>query len=69
MPADSFSIRQLNHYIGYLNDTGQPSVQYRIALWQKLGRPILMLAMILLAIPLPSSRPVRPASAAGWPSA
>ncbi|HID4045318.1 TPA: LPS export ABC transporter permease LptG [Pluralibacter gergoviae] len=60
MPADSFSIRQLNHYIGYLNDTGQPSVQYRIALWQKLGRPILMLAMILLAIPFTFVAPRSP---------
>lgn len=51
MPSDSFSVAQLNHYIGYLDNTGQPSVQYRIALWQKLGRPILTLAMILLAIP------------------
>ena len=60
MPADSFSIRQLNRYIGYLKDTGQPSIQYRIALWQKLGRPILMLAMILLAIPFTFVAPRSP---------
>ena len=60
MPPDSFSIRQLNHYIRYLDDTGQPSIQYRIALWQKLGRPILTLAMILLAIPFTFVAPRSP---------
>lgn len=51
LPGNTFSIRQLNHYIAYLQQTHQPSMEYRLALWQKLGRPILTLAMILLAIP------------------
>ncbi len=51
MPSDSFSIVQLNRYIKYLRNSGQPSMEFRIALWQKLGRPILILAMILLAVP------------------
>jgi lipopolysaccharide export system permease protein len=54
LPADSFSIKQLKQYITYLQSSQQPSTEYRIALWQKLGRPLLVLAMILLAIPSPS---------------
>ncbi len=51
LPGNTFSIRQLNHYIAYLKHTYQPSMEYQLALWQKLGRPVLTLAMILLAIP------------------
>ncbi|ECZ5655329.1 LPS export ABC transporter permease LptG [Citrobacter sp. BNK-39] len=60
MPSDSFSIRQLNHYIRYLDNTGQPSIQFRLALWQKLGKPILTLAMILLAVPFTFVAPRSP---------
>lgn len=41
MPGNTFSVRQLNHYIHYLQETGQPSSEYRLALWEKLGQPIL----------------------------
>ncbi|MBA1200203.1 LPS export ABC transporter permease LptG [Pseudomonas capeferrum] len=51
LPSDSFSVKQLSRYILFLKDTDQPAEQYRIALWQKFGRPILTLAMILLAVP------------------
>ncbi|MEO3992064.1 LPS export ABC transporter permease LptG [Pseudocitrobacter cyperus] len=51
LPANTFSVGQLNHYIAYLQQTRQPSLEYHLALWQKLGRPILTLAMILLAVP------------------
>ncbi len=60
MPSDSFSIKQLIHYIDYLHNTGQPSIEFKIALWQKLGRPVLILAMILLAIPFTFSIPRAP---------
>lgn len=60
LPAGSFSISQLDHYIDYLQDSGQPSAEYRIALWKKLGQPILVLAMILLAIPFTFSIPRAP---------
>ncbi|TKI04703.1 LPS export ABC transporter permease LptG [Martelella alba] len=60
LPADSFSINQLNHYIDYLKNTGQPSIEYRIALWKKLGQSILVVAMMLLAIPFTFSIPRRP---------
>lgn len=51
MPSDSFSVVQLNKYIQYLQASGQPSAEFKIALWQKPGRCLLILAMILLAIP------------------
>ncbi|MDU1268744.1 MAG: LptF/LptG family permease [Escherichia coli] len=54
------SVRQLNHYIHYLQETGQPSSEYRLALWEKLGQPILTLAMILLAVPFTFSAPRSP---------
>ena len=38
MPGNTFSVRQLNHYIHYLQETGQPSSEYRLALWEKLGQ-------------------------------
>ncbi len=60
IPRDSFSIKQLNHYIKYLQNTDQPSREYQLALWQKLGRPILILAMISLAIPFTFSMPRAP---------
>ena len=60
MPSDSFSIKQLSQYITYLKNTGQPSIEFKIALWQKLGRAILALAMILLAIPFTFSAPRSP---------
>ncbi|MFD1693063.1 LptF/LptG family permease [Azotobacter chroococcum] len=42
----------------FLQSTGQPAIQFEIALWQKLGVPILILAMILFAVPF-SFGPVR----------
>lgn len=60
MPSDSFSIKQLNHYIRYLQNTGQPSLEFKLALWQKLGRPILIMAMILLTVPFTFSNPRAP---------
>ncbi len=43
-----------------LQETGQPSSEYRLALWEKLGQPILTLAMILLAVPFTFSAPRSP---------
>lgn len=51
LPGNTFSVSQLNRYINYLQQTRQPTMEYRLALWQKLGRPVLTLAMMLLAIP------------------
>jgi lipopolysaccharide export system permease protein len=55
-PADSLSSRQLYHYISFLKGTAQPSAQYEVALWEKLGMPLLTLAMILLAVPFAFSQ-------------
>lgn len=60
LPAASFSIGQLRRYIHYLHDTNQPGTEFQIALWQKLGRSVLTLAMILLAIPFTFSIPRSP---------
>ncbi|QHA87933.1 LPS export ABC transporter permease LptG [Serratia rhizosphaerae] len=60
LPAGSFSLRQLDRYIDYLHSSGQPSIEYRLALWKKLGQPLLVLAMILLAIPFTFIAPRAP---------
>jgi lipopolysaccharide export system permease protein len=60
LPTESLSVRQLYRYITYLKDSGQPSAQYEMAMWQKLGRPILTLAMILFAIPFAFAQPRSP---------
>ena len=51
LPIDSFSVRQLYHYIKFLAGSDQPTAEYEMAIWQKLGRPVLTLAMILFAVP------------------
>ncbi|RJX74993.1 LPS export ABC transporter permease LptG [Pseudomonas sp. LS-2] len=51
LPTDSFSVQQLHHYVMFLQGSDQPSGEYEMAMWQKLGRPILTLAMILFAVP------------------
>lgn len=60
MPSGNFSFTQLKRYISYLKSSGQPSKEFEIALWQKLGRPVLILAMILLAVPFTFSNPRSP---------
>jgi lipopolysaccharide export system permease protein len=60
LPTDSLSFRQLYRYIDYLKGSGQPSAQYEMAMWQKVGRPILTLAMILFAIPFAFAQPRSP---------
>ncbi|WP_027921809.1 LPS export ABC transporter permease LptG [Pseudomonas sp. URMO17WK12:I12] len=51
LPTDSFSVIQLYHYIKFLASSDQPTAEYEMAIWQKLGRPVLTLAMILFAVP------------------
>ncbi len=60
LPTDSFSIQQLRHYIQFLHGSDQPTAEYEMALWQKLGRPILTLAMILFAVPFTFTQPRSP---------
>lgn len=51
LPAESLSTSQLHRYVQFLKNTGQPAAQYEVALWQKLGLPLLTLAMILFSVP------------------
>lgn len=51
LPPESLSARQLRHYVEFLQHSGQSAGQYQVALWQKLGTPLLTLAMILFAVP------------------
>lgn len=60
LPGSSFSVKQLGHYISYLKSTGQPRLEFTLALWLKLGHPLLILAMILLAVPFTFSAPRDP---------
>jgi lipopolysaccharide export system permease protein len=60
LPPDSFSIRQLRRYIQFLDASHQPSAEYQMAMWQKLGRPLLTLAMILFAVPFTFAQPRSP---------
>lgn len=60
LPSSSFSVKQLGHYISYLKSTGQPRLEFTLALWLKLGHPLLILAMILLAVPFTFSAPRDP---------
>jgi lipopolysaccharide export system permease protein len=51
LPTTSLSPRQLYRYVNDLHRMGQPAAAYEVALWQKIGAPILTAAMILLAVP------------------
>ncbi len=51
LPTTSLSPRQLYRYVKELRRTEQPAAAYDVALWQKIGAPILTAAMILLAVP------------------
>lgn len=50
-PAESLSPTDLYQHVKYLNETGQKSDAYELALWRKLGGGLVTIAMILLAIP------------------
>ncbi|MBI6564014.1 LPS export ABC transporter permease LptG [Pseudomonas synxantha] len=60
LPTESFSIKQLHRYIQFLDASHQPSAEYQMAMWQKLGRPLLTLAMILFAVPFTFAQPRSP---------
>lgn len=51
LPTTSLSPQQLYRYVNDLRRMEQPTAAYDIALWQKIGAPILTAAMILLAVP------------------
>ncbi|MGI9228515.1 MAG: LptF/LptG family permease, partial [Gammaproteobacteria bacterium] len=51
LPVSSLSPLDLYQYIHYLKDTGQQSDAYELALWRKLGRGLITIAMVLLSVP------------------
>ena len=48
---ESLSPIELFNYINYLNNTGQESNVYQLALWRKPGEILTMLGMLLLSVP------------------
>ena len=50
-PAESLSPVDLYSHIKYLNETGQQSEAYELALWRKFGGGLITIAMILLSVP------------------
>ena len=51
LPPESLSLSDLNGYIEYLMESDQNAERYALALWKKIGMPIAVGAMVLLAIP------------------
>lgn len=51
LPTTSLSPQQLYRYANDLRRMKQPVATYDVALWQKIGAPILTAAMVLLAVP------------------
>lgn len=51
LPPDSLSLSDLYGYIHYLEGRHQNAERYALALWKKMGMPMAVGAMILLAIP------------------
>ena len=50
-PPDSLSVSELFRYVNYLQDTGQETRAYSLALWRRAGGIFTTLAMILLSLP------------------
>jgi lipopolysaccharide export system permease protein len=50
-PPESLSPSELFQYVTYLNNTGQESRAYSLALWRRAGGIFTTLAMILLSLP------------------
>lgn len=47
---EALSIRGLSEYVGYLQNNGQNSSQYELALWRKILQPLSVAVMLLLAL-------------------
>jgi lipopolysaccharide export system permease protein len=50
-PAESLSPVDLYKYVNYLQETGQQSDAYELALWRKFGGALVTIAMVLLSVP------------------
>lgn len=49
---EELPLTKLKHFIGYLDNNGLDSGEYRLAFWSKLFNPLTNLAMLLIASPL-----------------
>jgi len=47
---EALSIQGLNEYVGYLQNNGQDSSRYELALWRKIMQPLSVAVMLLLAL-------------------
>lgn len=63
MPGNTFSVRQLNHYIHYLQKPGNPAANTALHCGKNWGNRILTLAMILLGC---ARLPLAPRARQGW---
>lgn len=48
---ESLSVGELTRYIRYLEDNGQDAQSARIALWERIANPFMILTMLLVALP------------------
>jgi LPS export ABC transporter permease LptG/LPS export ABC transporter permease LptF len=51
LQAQEMNFGQLDRYIGDLSQSGFDTMKLRVALWQKLARPVVAIVMAVLAIP------------------
>ena len=51
LPPETLSPSDLYHYVRYLHERDQSTVQYELALWKKVSMPVATGAMVLIAIP------------------
>jgi lipopolysaccharide export system permease protein len=63
-PAESLSVTDLYYYIRHLRDTGRPVEQYSLVFWEKFGRIIMTIAMILIVVHMVFKAPQQPLGAA-----
>lgn len=62
-PAESLSVTDLHAYIRHLENTGRPVDQVSLVFWEKFGRIIMTLAMILIVVHMVLKAPQQPLGA------
>lgn len=50
LDPQSLSVSGLYHYIGYLENSGQDAVNYKLLFWKKIFKPISVAVMMLMAL-------------------
>ena len=51
LPPERMSLPSLHEYIGWLRDNKQKTARYELAFWNKIGYPLAVPVMLLLALP------------------